>query len=91
MKTLTKLLLILLLTSCGIMKRGINDHYILYNKTKAFFVLEEIKPYKLLVENAQGTQKFRFYDYDQVFNKSDTIIVRENQWVFGQLKFINKN
>ena len=90
MKKLLTILAIMTLASCGFIKDGVHDNYILYNKTKAFFVIEEIKPYKLIVINAQGTQKFRLYDYDQMFDVSDTILVSENQWVFGQLKFINK-
>ena len=91
MKTLLTILAILVISSCGVMKQGINDNYILYHKTKAFFVLEKMKPHKLLIENAQGTQKFRLYDYDQMFNVADTILVRNNQWVFGQLKFLKNN
>jgi len=91
MKTLLAILAALTLSSCGVMNKGINNHYILYNKTKAFFVLEELKPHKLIIENAQGTHKFRLYDYDKMFNVSDTIIVKDNPWVFGQLKFIKNN
>jgi len=88
MKTLLTITAIILLSSCGAMKEGIHSNYILYNKTQAFFVLEEVNPHKLIVENAQGTQKFRLYDYNQVFNVSDTILTIENQWVFGQIKFV---
>ena len=91
MKTLLlTILAILTISSCGVINKGMHNHYILY-KTKAFFVIEKMKPHKLLIENAQGTQKFRLYDYDQMFNESDTIIVKENQWVFGQLRFVKNN
>lgn len=87
MKTLL-LTLSIILSSCSALKQGIHDHYILYNKTKALFVLEEKKDNKLIVQNAQGTKIFKLYDITESYNKSDTIIVKDNQWLFGEIKFL---
>lgn len=83
------ILLIIMLTSCSVIEEGIHGHYILYHKTKAFFVVEEMSKYKRLLVNAQGTQHFIFIDYYQEFCQGDTILVTDYPGIQKELTFTN--
>jgi hypothetical protein len=86
MKTTIYILLLLALTSCGAIKRGMQNNYVLYYKTKAFFVVEEINEHKLKLINAQGTQYFIYNDFGNKYCPGDTIKVHGNYELLGELK-----
>jgi hypothetical protein len=89
MKKLPVIVLFICMCSCSFLREGIHDNYILYYKTRAFFVVKEIDTYKRLLVNAQGTHYFIYTDYYNCRCEGDTILTREFLNELNDLQFIN--
>jgi hypothetical protein len=85
-----KLLLIIstiLLISCGTINHIESSHNHFYYDTKALIVVEK-KGIKLTCKSPAGICWYQVKDYCNLFQKNDTIVLIENDWVYGNVKFL---
>jgi hypothetical protein len=80
--------LILLFASCGIVNRLESSHNHFYYDTKALIVISRnYDSTKLVCKSPAGV---KFYQVTDSWHriKSDTIVLIENDWVYGNVKFL---
>ena len=78
------IILAFMMNSCAVVDRLEESHYNLYNNTKALYVMGEDKG-KLVLESFTKQSVYTLKSKD--WQIGDTIILRDNQDIFGQLQF----
>lgn len=88
-KLLTYLSVLFVLSwSCAMADKLEASHYHFYDRTKALIVVKR-KRNRVYCRSAAGQQYYVICDVHHRI-QSDTIILRDNKWVYAQTRFINK-
>lgn len=88
MKYLLTFIAVAIMQSCYLADKIEASHYHFYDHTKALIVVKRTK-HKVYCKSPSGQ---RFYMVRDIYNRiqSDTIVLRDNKWVYAQTRFINK-